>query len=398
MSRARGKKTKMRQITKGEDKEKYLLEAFEKLAESDILVHARLTIEEEFKRFTAHLEKVLKPNQMIFENVESRIKGVDSFREKIYRKDYVRSWTVYDDVEHNKTTIKKNLPDLIGFRITCFFWSDEKSIYDELCACAKNGFFKKFTINTNENCKQKNNKPIYKVSGLYDDSVCFELQIKSIMHNIWGEVEHKTIYKNREYDPTIANKKAFTEQIFNILQASDQQLHTLFDESYSEDKLMQAYFFQKTKDQIMKRSKTNILAEHYDRFFALFGDKTDKDYVDQYVKTAIQDKRFKRMAVDEITLSDKGIRLVREMEKTFYVYDLKMLYYIADILYQFKNYGHFLSYWAERLLKDYYLESESTVEEYDMFDEEEEETTATENTVVTEIIKILKNKIGRDRE
>lgn len=213
-----------------------------------------------------------------------------------------------------------------------------------------------------------------------------------------GEVEHKTIYKNREYDPTIANKKAFTEQIFNILQASDQQLHTLFDESYSEDKLMQAYFFQKTKDQIMKRSKTNILAEHYDRFFALFGDKTDKDYVDQYVKTAIQDKKFKRMAVDEITLSDKGIRLVREMEKTFYVYDLKMLYYIADILYQFKNYGHFLSYWAERLLKDYYLESESTVEEYDMFDEEEEETTATENTVVTEIIKILKNKIGRDRE
>lgn len=119
---------------------------------------------------------------------------------------------------------------------------------------------------------------------------------------------------------------------------------------------MQAYFFQKTKDQIMKRSKTNILAEHYDRFFALFGDKTDKDYVDQYVKTAIQDKKFKRMAVDEITLSDKGIRLVREMEKTFYVYDLKMLYYIADILYQFKNYGHFLSYWAERLLKDYYLD------------------------------------------
>ena len=118
--------------------------------------------------------------------LQSRIKGVDSFREKIYRKDYVRSWTVYDDVEHNKTTIKKNLPDLIGFRITCFFWSDEKSIYDELCACAKNGFFKKFTINTNENCKQKNNKPIYKVSGLYDDSVCFELQIKSIMHNIWG--------------------------------------------------------------------------------------------------------------------------------------------------------------------------------------------------------------------
>lgn len=110
MSRARGKKTKMRQITKGEDKEKYLLEAFEKLAESDILVHARLTIEEEFKRFTAHLEKVLKPNQMIFENVESRIKGVDSFREKIYRKDYVRSWTVYDDVEHNKTTIKKIYP------------------------------------------------------------------------------------------------------------------------------------------------------------------------------------------------------------------------------------------------------------------------------------------------
>lgn len=201
--------SKMRIIRKIEEKEKYLLETFEDLIIDKELNWAKTQIEEQIKAFIKYLQKNLSPNQRIFENPESRIKSYDSFSEKIYRKGYIQSWQITDDKDKNKELIMRQLPDLIGFRITCFFLDAEPSIYRLLKEYNDCGKFDKITLDFNENCMQKNGHTIYKVTGKYNNKYCFELQIKSIMHNVWGEVEHKTIYKSRDFDPNIETKKTY---------------------------------------------------------------------------------------------------------------------------------------------------------------------------------------------
>ena len=207
-----------------EKREKLLLEAFDDKAFIKEVKNIRLELEEELMRFILFLKENLTSEQKIFENIESRIKSIQSFREKIYRKDYIKNWNVSDDIRENQKLIVENLPDFIGFRITCFFWQDEEKIYNLLKLYYEQKNLNDIVLNFDENRKQKNGHTINKLSGKYKQKYCFEIQIKSVMHNMWGEVEHKTIYKNRNYDATISNKKLITEEIFNILQASDKQL------------------------------------------------------------------------------------------------------------------------------------------------------------------------------
>ena len=116
-------------ISNLEEKEKYLLEAFKDIVEDQQLYLAKVRIEEQLKTFIKYSQEELGHNQRIFENPESRIKGIRSFSEKIYRKDYIKIWDVTEDKERNKELIMKKLPDLIGFRITCFFFDTEMQIF-----------------------------------------------------------------------------------------------------------------------------------------------------------------------------------------------------------------------------------------------------------------------------
>ena len=107
-----------------EKREKLLLEAFDDKAFIKEVKNIRLELEEELMRFILFLKENLTSEQKIFENIESRIKSIQSFREKIYRKDYIKNWNVSDDIRENQKLIVENLPDFIGFRITCFYWQD----------------------------------------------------------------------------------------------------------------------------------------------------------------------------------------------------------------------------------------------------------------------------------
>ena len=179
--------------------------------------------------------------------------------------------------------ISKCLPDLLGFRINCFFWQDEEIIYNILKEYYDQKNFTNFTLNFSENKIQKNGHTIYKLSGIFKEKYCFELQIKAIMHNIWGEVEHKTIYKNKNYDADISNKIAITEEVFNILQASDKQLVTLFKKKNSEKHLIYALFYEKTKEIVAQKCGTDILAAHYNGYFQIFSDSDNIQYIKKYV-------------------------------------------------------------------------------------------------------------------
>lgn len=391
-------------IRKTEEKEKYLLEAFKDLIGDKQLYWVKTEIEEQLKSFIKYLQKNLSSSQRIFENLESRIKGYDSFAEKIYRKGYVQSWKVTDDKDSNKELITKQLPDLIGFRITCFFLDAEPSIYYLLKKYHDDGNFDKITINFDENCRQKNGHIIYKVTGKYDHKYCFELQIKSIMHNIWGEVDHKTIYKTRDFDPNIKTKKSISEELFNILKASDKQLQLLFEETITEEKLLQSLFFVKTKKKIAEQIKTDILAEHYDRFFKIFQRENDQERIKNYVIVALQEKKYTRKKDDSQAVETFENQLIKEIQNKFYEYDLKAIYYVASIIYPFKSYNEFLYYLANRLISQCKLESDEFGAYDDEFDETDDELNIPNKNgdpnsqAINNIITLLHEKIGRSKE
>nr|MDE6604922.1 hypothetical protein [Clostridia bacterium] len=381
-------------IKKAEEKEKQLLEAFKELIDGDNINKAKADIEEQLKSFVVYLQKNLNPNQRIFESLESRIKGQQSFSEKIFRKEYLQSWEVTNNLNSNKELIAKQLPDLIGFRITCFFWEDEKSIYQLLKTYYDSGKFNKLTINFDENCKQKNGHNIYKISGLYNNEYCFELQIKSIMHNIWGEVEHKTIYKSQLFDPNMETKKSISEELFNILKAADKQLLILFKESNTEEKLLQSLFFIRTKTQSAEKIKTYILAEHYERFFKVFSSEIDRIKIKNYVVSALQQKKYKREKVKSSEVSSFEEGIINEIKNNFYEYDLKAMFHIASIIYSFQSYNRFLYYLANRLICQCELKNDEIDFSDDEFDDPWDKVDSQEQTRKN-IIMLLNQKIGR---
>lgn len=383
----------MKKIKNLEKKEESLIEAFEKLIESDHLHTVKRNIEDQLKKFIVELKKKLKPNQLIFENLESRIKSVNSFREKLQRKGYLKTWEVTDSEKENRDYIAKNLPDLIGFRITCFFWENEDTVYDLLKIYSDAGKFNNINLNFNENCEQKNGHKIYKLTGLYDEQFSFELQIKSIMHNIWGEVEHKTIYKN-SLDPNIGAKKSITEELFNILQAADKQLLTLLQENYTEEKLLQSLFYKKTFEKVAILLKTDILAEHYQRFFKLFESDEDKTAIKEYIATVLMGKKYRRKPTNFTASATDTQDLIFAIEENFSEYNLKALFYISSIIYKIERYPKFLTYLANWLIINYPQSDEDTFDEYAFDDSTEIES---QTSKIENYIKILKEKIGGNK-
>lgn len=370
-------------------KEKQLLEAYKDPDFEKKLKEVRLSVEEILKAFVVYLKDKLNPEQKIYENIESRVKSTDSFKEKIYRKNYIRIWEVSDDKIANQNLIAENLPDLLGFRINCFFWQDEKVIYSLLKEYYEKGNLLNIKLNFSENTKQENGHTIYKLSGKYNEHFCFEIQIKSIMHNIWGEVEHKTIYKNRNYDADISSKIAITEEVFNILQASDKQLVSLFKKKNDERQLIFALFYEKTKDVIAQKSGTDILAKHYNGYFQVFFDSENIKHIKRYVAYSLLQKDFEKQSVS-VDKSDERVKeLTALISSEFLEYNLRCLFYICELIYDISDFEYFMLYLSKYLLENYIFE-EDDLDESDAFGDSDEENMDYKDSILT----MLEDKIG----
>jgi len=376
-----------------EKREKLLIEAFSDSSFVKEIKNIRLEIEEEIVKFMIFLKNNLEPEQKIFENIETRIKGLHSFREKLYRKDYIKDWNVSGDIKENQKLIAENLPDLIGFRITCFFWQDEEKIYNYLKEYYEHNNFPDIDLNFNENRKQENGHKINKISGKYKSQYCFEIQIKSIMHNIWGEVEHKTIYKNRNYDSNISSKKAITEEIFNILHASDKQLLCIFKEKNEEKQLLQALFYERTKKLVYEKCRTDILAKHYSSYFNLFSNIEDFEVIKQYIAYSLLEKDFLRKEVSLNNLNPAIYELKEQIKLEFREFNIKCLFYISEIVLKIDEYDSFLIYLSKYLIEQsgYGLDEEDEFGGEDVFDEDILEET---DDYQESILVLLDQKVG----
>ena len=175
-------------------------------------------------------------NNDYYLNVTKRIKSSASLREKILRNNlYSKNPTPESLIE--------NLSDLVGIRVECRFINDEKKAYllllDAFSEKRAEGFY---SVPSNEHIelylaekqpmRQKNGFEIYKIDGRYHDekgSFRFELQIKSLVNEFWGEIDHRILYKNANYILEEEFMRDIMASIKNNLSMIDHQLMTVYD-------------------------------------------------------------------------------------------------------------------------------------------------------------------------
>lgn len=170
---------------------------------------------------------------------QSRVKGTGSLAEKIYRKNYHNRYL--DPAE-----LINNLPDMIGIRIVCLLNQQEETLFNRLKAIYTESvviddvtFYGKadgkilFDF-SNQPQKQKNGQPIYRITCKWNHPelgyINCELQIKSMVHFFWGELDHMLFYKNYAYLISQSFYSQYMLKVENALSNINDQLVLLYEQ------------------------------------------------------------------------------------------------------------------------------------------------------------------------
>lgn len=176
-------------------------------------------------------------------NVYSRVKSRNSLKEKLLRNRFYLNYEKPEDA-------LEALSDLVGITIECRFISEEKEIFNIL----KNNFhpvedsvyyasdtYKDIYLNLSapQPQIQRNGFTIYRVDGQFQfngETIGFELQIKSLVHRFWSEIEHEVVYKNDENVSNDRFMKSLLTSIRDNLDVVDRQLELVYEEMLAEGK------------------------------------------------------------------------------------------------------------------------------------------------------------------
>lgn len=165
--------------------------------------------------------------------LHTRVKSRDSLREKLLRNKYYLYFSTPEDA-------LKNIHDLIGLTIECRFIRSEAEIYQNLFHWfAVDGTMYSCTLHPEVKLNlrmvqpqlQRNGYTIYRIDGSImekDGPVAFELQIKSLVHRFWSEIEHEIVYKNNEL---IVNDSFIQQMLGSVrdsLDVVDHQMDILY--------------------------------------------------------------------------------------------------------------------------------------------------------------------------
>ncbi|MFD0824441.1 hypothetical protein ACT8ZR_02075 [Neobacillus sp. M.A.Huq-85] len=213
-------------------------------------------------------------------SIHTRIKNEDSLGEKIIRNKVL----LFEEIEPE--TFINNLKDIIGLRLVCLLNNDEKKLYEEIQKIFNHqntehlGFFELEEVDRSTGYllikhgkqpeKQKNGKEIYKMECLWIENgqtTPVELQIKSLVHMFWGELEHKLIYKNYAYDEQQGFYKDIINSINDLLSNIDSQLTTInthLQEKGTKEQKLRAKEMLATEFYINLQGKLNTLLIDYD--------------------------------------------------------------------------------------------------------------------------------------
>ncbi len=165
--------------------------------------------------------------------IDSRIKSEASLKEKIIRNKYYLNCESAQDV-------LAALPDLVGITIECRFISEENQIYRALlpffvidreefnpCLLDPHLFL---SCKTMQPQQQRNGFTLYRIDGYYlfnGNRVNFELQIKSLVHRFWSDIEHQVVYKNTQFLYNNSFMKQVLSSVHDSLEVVDHQLQII---------------------------------------------------------------------------------------------------------------------------------------------------------------------------
>ncbi|RSK29433.1 GTP pyrophosphokinase family protein [Bacillus sp. HMF5848] len=171
------------------------------------------------------------------EHVKSRVKSPESILQKVQRKGVLLSLP----------SIKENIKDIAGIRITCSFISDIYVIAEMLQKQKDITLveYKDYIKNPKPNGYQSLHLileiPIFMTDR--EESVYVELQIRTIAMDFWASLEHKIYYKyNKAIPERLIEELKEAATVANMLDRKMEELHnevnTIKQEDSEEDLLL----------------------------------------------------------------------------------------------------------------------------------------------------------------
>lgn len=123
------------------------------------------------------------------EHVSSRVKSPDSLREKVLRRGL--TWDM--------STIRREITDIAGIRVSCSFVTDAYRIFDlltqqdDITIRRVSDYIAEPKVNGYKSLHAIVEVPVYLSSGRVDVPV--EVQLRTIAMDFWASTEHKIHYK-----------------------------------------------------------------------------------------------------------------------------------------------------------------------------------------------------------
>lgn len=320
-------------------------------------------IENKLNDFVKNYNTDIEDNSKIKDKVISRIKSSQSLREKLKRKNYFSK-----DMENKETEIifdelKNKLKDMIGFRINCYFKKDEQVVFNSLKT-----YLEELEFEINDDTIKPAIGP--KILKMYCSkkgySIKFEIQVKSLFHDVWGEVDHKIIYKARGFDSRLVFINQVIESLWGIIEGADNQLSCIFQSNVNEVKTKQELFYTITSGGM----EDKILYKHYSNFFSLL-ERTSNymEYINQYLGYSLlnKDDKFKKKNLRTM----QSNKFTEKINQKADIYKLDRVCEIAKYIFDFENNDQFISY----ILDEINLTPDKFIKEYndDTWAEETEE-------------------------
>src|SRR6056297_2095813 len=171
------------------------------------------------------LREALKENEIIFHSIESRVKSVNSFRNKALREKYENP--------------VKEITDLAGIRIITLFEKEIHQISDIIKDLFKIDYERSEDKSDLLDADKMGYKSIHYIAELSSDKITatelegfagvkFEIQIRSILQHAWAEIEHDRNYKFKGKLPKYLQRRFYA--LAGMLEIADREFNTLSEE------------------------------------------------------------------------------------------------------------------------------------------------------------------------
>lgn len=250
-----------------------------------IYQHVCVTLESFFEALMIEL------NQPIID-VRSRIKKPESVKEKILRNKLYKKYSKPQE-------LLNSLPDVVGVMIFCRFIHEEETILNQIKKIfsqrAEDGWYYcpdlentpiHLDLSAKQPQKQKNGFNIYRVDGYYysyGEKVNFELQIKSLVHSFWSDIEHEIIYKNNSYLIIDSFMKDMLVSIHRNMESMDNQLALIYNQLHAENEEKEIKSKDFTKMLLAKAINDIFINKMYKNIGFTFDFRKACDIISQYV-------------------------------------------------------------------------------------------------------------------